>query len=120
MRLTSFLLLVVLAVGLGWCWLFLPYYIDAWKMEDVAGTAVLSWANINRARGEGVLKHGLKDREIPDYLTPENCDFYEEADGLKTVDCAWFVDVTIPVADQTRRLQFRVVKSASRDGRLVD
>lgn len=120
MRWTTFLLLLAALAGLGWCWLFGPYYVDAWKMEDVAGSAVLSWANYNKGKGEQELARGLRDREIPEYLTPQACDFYEEPEQVKTVDCAWFVDVQIPVVDQARRLKFRVVKSASRDGRLMD
>lgn len=120
MRLSSFLLLLAALAGVGWAWIFGPYYVDAWKMEDVVGTAVLSWANLNRARGEEELASGLRDREIPDYLNPQACDFYEEGSGFKTVDCAWFVDVHVPVVDQTRRLKFRVVKTANRDGRLEE
>jgi hypothetical protein len=118
MRIVSLLLLVAALAGIGWAWLFGPYWIDYYKMQDVAGSAVLSWAAFDETRGRMQLVEQLRHREIPDYITLDACRFYEEQGALKVVDCAWTADVYIPLVDQTRRLFFQVKKTATRDGRL--
>ncbi len=120
MRFTTIVLVVAVIAGLGWAWLFGPYYVDAYKMNDVAGTAVLSWAAFDEPRGRIELADQLRKREIPDYLTPEACRFYMEAGNVKVVDCQWTADVYLPLVEQARRLSFQVKKSAGTDGRLIE
>lgn len=112
-------ILLVLVAG-GWAFFFGPYYVDSLKMEDVAGSAALTWVAFDEAKGRAELAEQLRRREIPDYFTPESCRFYGAPGDQKVVDCAWTVDVYLPVVDQTRRLSFHVKKTASADGRLVD
>ncbi len=118
MRFLSYVLIVAALLGAGWAWLFGPYWVDYFKMEDVVGSAVLSWAAFDEPRGKAELAEQLRFREIPDYLTPDACRFYKDGKD-KVVDCDWTVDVPIPVVDQTRRLRFRVTQMAGPDGRLV-
>lgn len=120
MRFLTVVLIVAAVAGAGWAWLFGPYYVDAWKMQDVAGTAVLSWAAFDETRGRMELADQLRKREIPDYLTPDACKFYKEPGEVKVVDCVWTVDVYLPVVDQARRLSFQVTQAASTDGRLLE
>ena len=119
MRWMTIVLAIAAVVALVWAWLFGPYWLDYYKMQDIAGSATLSWAAFDENRGHMELADGLKKREIPAYLTPEACSFYTEAGGVKTVDCAWAVEVVIPVVEHRRRMSFRVKKSASTDGRLI-
>ena len=119
MRVLTFLLIVAAIAGIGWYAIFGSYYVDAWKMGDVAGSAAASWAAFNEEKGHYQLIDEMKRREIPDYLTPDQCTFYEDAGGVKVVDCDWYVDVYPPMVEP-RRLKFKVVRAASPDGRLEE
>lgn len=119
MRFLTVVLLAALAAGIGWGVIFGPYYIDAWKMEEVAGSAAASWAAYNEEKGRYQLIDEMKRREIPEYLTPDKCNFYEDADQSKIVDCNWYVDVYPPLVEP-RRLKFHVTRAAGPDGRLVE
>lgn len=118
MKLLTPVLIIAALLGLGWCYYFGPYYIDAYKMKDVAGTAAISWAAFNEEKGHNELGQELKRREIPEYLTVENCSFYERPGDVKVVECTWYVDVYLPFTETARRLSFRVEQSATRDGLL--
>lgn len=120
MRFLTVVLIVALAFALGWAWLFGPYWMDYFRMKDVAGSAVLSWAAFDERKGHLELETELRRREIPDYFRADSCRFYKEPGDVKVVDCAWAVDVVIPVVAQTRRLSFQVKQSATKDGRLVE
>lgn len=120
MKFLTLVLILAAAAAAGWAWFFGPYYVDAFKMEDVAGSAALSWAAFDEQRGKMELAEELRRREIPDYLTPDACKFYKQNGDEKVVDCAWTVDVYLPVIDQTRRLAFQVVQVANTDGRLAE
>lgn len=117
--LTVVLILAAVAAGL-WAWLVGPYYLDAWKMEDVAGNAVSSWAAFNEDRGRTKLRDEMRIRGVGEYITEDVCTFYEDAARVKVVDCNWYVDVEFPVVGMARRFRFRVTKSADVDGRLIE
>jgi hypothetical protein len=116
----TFVLLVLAVIGAGWCYYFGRYYLDEWKMKDIAGSAATSWANLGEQRGRDKLEEEMRRREISGYLTKEQCTFYEDPGGVKVVDCSWFVDVILPFTDSARRLRFKVTKAADADGRLED
>lgn len=118
MRFLTVVLLVALAAGAGWAWLVGPYYLDAWKMEDVVGSAALMWAAQNEDRARVQLRDEMQRRTVGPYITPDLCTFYEDPGNVKVVDCSWYVDVDIP-AMGPRRFRYRVMKSASPDGRLL-
>ena len=120
MRFLTVVLVIALAFAVGWAWLFGPYWMDYYKMKDVAGSAALSWAAFDERKGHLELEMELRRREIPDDFRADSCRFYKEPGDVKVVDCAWAVDVVIPVVAQTRRLSFQVKQSATKDGRLVE
>jgi hypothetical protein len=120
MRFLTGVLIVAGLAALAWAWLFGPYWLDYFRMKDVVGSAALSWSAFDEARGRMELAQGLRKREIPDYLTPDACDFYQDPGGIKVVDCGWTVDVMIPGLDSARRLHFDVRESVGADGRLLE
>jgi len=119
MRIASLLLMIAAAAGAGWLFFFGGAHITAWKMQDVVGSAALSWNSLGETRGRQQLEEEMRRREIPAYLTKEQCTFYEEAGGAKTVECSWFVDVHMPLVGG-RRVRFRVAKRADASGTLTD
>lgn len=120
MKVMTFLLIVAALVGAGWCWFFGTHYVQAWKMSDVVGSAALSWQSLGENRGHQQLEEEMRRREIPGYITPDMCTFYEEPDETKIVECSWFVDVYLPMVKEGRRLRFRVAKAADHSGTLTD
>lgn len=112
MRFLTLVLIVAALMGIGWAVIFGPYWIDAWKMQDVVGSAALSWDAFSEDKGRQQLLDEMKRREIPEYLTPEECTFFEEPDHSKVVDCNWYVDVYPPLIEP-RRLKFRVIRAAN-------
>jgi hypothetical protein len=120
MRIGSVILLLAVILGGGWVYFFGTHYIQAIKMEDVVGSAALSWQALGETRGHQQLGEEMRRREIPSYITPEECTFYEEPGGTKVVECSWFVDVYLPLMKEGRRLRFRVAKAASPSGDLQD
>ena len=119
MRFLTVVLLVALAAAAGWGWYFGPYFVDAWKMEDIAGTAAITWSALGEDKGHAKLSEEMRRREIPAYLTEDKCTFYEDAGQMKVVDCDWYVDVYPPLITP-RRLKFRVTKASDANGKLED
>ena len=120
MRLRNLFVVVALVAGGGWAWLFAPHFLDEVRMKDCAAQAVTNWVawnDVDRARRE--FDTEAQRRGLPDSLGSALCEFEEEDDD-RIVDCAWEVDVTIPIVDQTRRLGFHVREVAAPDGRLRD
>lgn len=114
----GFLMIVGLAFGGGWCYYFAGYYIDGYKMEDVCGTAALTWvAYADKARAQQTLGVELERRGIDENPSAEDCDFYEEGSN-KVVQCHWQVDVYPPVGG-ARRLKFDVKRIATPDSKLL-
>lgn len=120
MRFLTVVLIVALLAGVAWAVVVGPYYLDAWKMEDVAGNAAASWAAYDEQRGRTKLRDEMRIRKVGEYLTEDLCTFYEDATKVKVVDCSWYVDVEFPVIGVARRYRFRVTKSADVDGRLIE
>ncbi len=119
MKIGTLLLLVAAIVGGGWAYYFGTHEVQAYKMNDIVGTTVLTWVSLGDTRAHQKLDQELRRREMPDYITPEQCTFYEEA-GEKTVECSWVVDVYLPMVKEGRRLRYRVAKSGLANGDLVD
>ena len=120
MRLRNLVALVVVVAAIGWMVLFFPHYVDKVKMEDCATQAVTDWAawrNEEQARSK--FRKNARARDLPEHLGLELCEFLREDENF-VVECAWSVDVTIPVVDETRRLSFTVRPVAAPDGRLLD
>lgn len=118
MKIGTVLLLLAAIVGGGWSYYFGIHHVQAYKMNDVVGTAALTWVALGETRAHQKLDEELRRREIPEYVTPENCTFYEDA-GEKTVECSWVVDVYLPFVADGRRMRFRVAKTALANGELI-
>lgn len=115
----SLALAIGVIVGAGWLWLFGPYYMDAWKMENCVGDAALTWANLGIDKGKDQLRMSMDERSIGDEIDRNaNCRFYEEED-VKIVECEWEVIVDVPGLGK-RKLSFDQYAGATRDGRLAD
>lgn len=119
MKFLSVVLIVAAIIGAGWAWFFAPYYIDAWKMQDVVGSSALSWAAFTENKARIQLHDEMRRREIPDYLTEDKCTFYEDVGDVKVVDCDWYVDVYPPLMSP-RRVRFRVARAADSSGHLEE
>lgn len=105
-------------LGFGyWYTYFGPFFYDQWKMNDICGTAALSWAAFSKERGESELRLEMRRRQIGEEVVPEDCEFYEDV-GNKVVECQWQVDVMAPLLG-TRRLKLFASAAASPDNRLV-
>lgn len=111
-------MLVGVVLGIGWGALFGPHYIDYWQIDEVVGTAALSWTVFDIVRCKNDMSYEMNRMGI-ESVSIDDCSF-NEARGLKTVSCQWKVDVEIPLVGQTRRISFDVEKSAGPDGRLVE
>lgn len=111
MKFLTVVLILAAAAGAGWCYYFGPYYIDEFKMQDVVGTAALTWGAYNEERAHVELKDQMRIRGVGEYLTPEQCTFYEDVGETKVVDCDWYVDVYLPF-EAGRRIKFRVAYAA--------
>ncbi len=111
------ILLVLVALGLGWCWYFLPYYIDWWKMDSVAANAAASWGANGLPAGKTKLEEQLRDQQVPDYISSDACAFSTYGSD-RVVECAWDVIVEIPPPIGARRLSFAVSKAVESDPRL--
>ena len=112
------LMLIGVIIGLGWTWLYLPHYIEWFKMDDVVKTTALTWTAFDQTRANVTLKNEMEHREITDVI-PDDCSFADSTD-LKTVSCAWKVDIEIPLVGQHRRLRLeRTATSDMKTQRLV-
>ncbi|MSQ02508.1 MAG: hypothetical protein EXR71_11565 [Myxococcales bacterium] len=116
-NLISLLLVVGALAGGGWLKYFGPFYLDAYRMEEITESVALTWSAYTKPRAEGELVAQFRDRDI-DYITPEHCNL-EERGGEFSVSCAWQVDVYPPLI-AGRRLDFLVESVASKDRRLVE
>lgn len=120
MKSGSVVLLLLAAGGAGWMYYFGRHHLDAYLMNDVVGTSARTWESFGAVRARQKLDEELRRRNLPGYITPEQCTFAEEPGDVKLVDCAWSVDVYLPFVAEGRRLRFRVAKAVNPDGSLED
>lgn len=112
----SLTLIAALIAAGGWAIYFGAYYKDYFTMQEVTESVVLSWGAYNKTRAEAEIGTQLRRREI-DYITPEHCDFREEATE-RVFDCAWQVDVYAPLIGG-RRLDFATEARIDAQGELI-
>lgn len=101
------LMLGAFAAGAYAIWAFIPPYWTSKKMEEVVTVSILEWRDRNQMRAESQLAHELDKREIPMYIMPEDCEFWEEG-REKHVSCYWAVDVKYPLIDKRTTLEYEV------------
>ncbi len=112
MKFLTVVLIIAAAAAAGWCYYFGPYYLDEFRMNDVVGSAALSWTAYSEDRAHETLRQEMQHRGVGEYLTTEDCNFYTDVGDTKVVDCSWYVDVQLP-GNQGRRLNFRVAYAAA-------
>lgn len=100
----TFMLLTALALAYA-AWAFLPHFWVERKMDEVVTVTLLEWRDKTRKRSEDRLVKELNDREIPDYILADDCEFYEQG-GEKHLECYWAVDVKYPLVDKRTTLEF--------------
>ncbi len=111
MKFMTVVLILLATAGLGWAYYFGPYYVDYFKMHDVAATGALNWSAYNESHAREEVRMQMNQRKIGEYLTPDQCTFYQDVGDTKVVDCEWYVDVYLP-GDSGRRVNFSVVYAA--------
>lgn len=97
------LLVGLLAAGIGWGVLFGPHWIAYYKQDNCVANAALRWSDVGEDKGKIELKSCMEKAEIPSYLLPEDCRFFETPDKDKTVQCEWYVDVEVPMLGLRRQ-----------------
>jgi hypothetical protein len=109
------LLLVAVSI-VYWGVAFVPHYWVAVKMDEVVTLTTLEWRDKSKEKAIGRLDIELDKKEIPVYVLPGDCEFYEQ-EGRRHVDCYWAVDVKWLIVDKRTTLEFYVGKYL--DGRDV-
>ncbi len=94
---------------------FGPYYWDAMHMKEVARNTCITFQERGEAKGKQRLTQELYQREIPDYIVEDDCDFIEKM-GVHTVRCYWEVEQAWPFTDITRILVFDIEASRNQHG----
>ena len=111
------LLVSILAIGgVIWGSTFGPYYWDHQVMKEIARSAVLQWyATENQDKGRDRLTRLLAKRGIEDYIYPSDC-FFETRGKLRSIRCAWQVDVFYPYSDYYETLAFETTVEVNQRG----
>ncbi len=102
---------IILVLGLIFGGVFLhsfgAYYWDAEQMKEVARNACFTYQERDESRGLIRLTQELYQRDIPDYIVEDDCDFHERA-GKHTVHCHWEVEKKWPFTNIARVMVFDV------------
>lgn len=99
------ILVLLLAVGAGWAWLFGPYFWDYQVMREATAAAAREWRSTeSKDKGAFKLWHRL-DNEGMDYIFETECSFQQEGTN-RMISCAWDVDVYYPGTSYYRTLSF--------------
>lgn len=117
----SGLMLLGVAAGAYWMWLFFPHYFDAWSVDHIlqAGATSVYRANklaepqrtqefqviVDDARNKIVKQVGIRDPELTVNLN------IEEQDATMTAD--YHITVSHPMVDYRSHLHFHRVKGSN-------
>ena len=102
-------LLIAAVAAVYWGVAFLPHYWVTYKMEEVVTVSTLEWRDKSKDKAQDRLARELDKKEIPLYVLPQDCEFYEE-ENRRHVDCYWAVDVKWLLVDKRTTLEFYVGK----------
>ena len=99
---------LVALTGLWAAWAFLPPQWAARKMENVTILTLHDWNKYGKPSAVKELPKIMDEEGIPEYIWPEDCDFWEETTD-KHIDCYWEVDVMVPFTEKlVKTLEFEV------------
>jgi hypothetical protein len=109
--------IIVLALIVGGLFLhtFGAYYWDAMHMKEVARNACFTFQERDESKGLQRLTQELYQREIPDYIVEDDCDFIKKH-GKHTVRCYWEVEKAWPFTNITRVMAFEVEATRDKHG----
>lgn len=116
-QILTLLLLMVLAVGGFFAYLFVPYHIDYMNMKEVVKSSSLAWyAHVEEHAAREKFRIAMNEKGI-DYITAEDCS-WEKRNELHIVSCAWIVDVYYPGTDYFKTLEYEVGAEADQRGKV--
>ena len=113
-------LALIVAAAVYWSVAFVPHYWVTFKMEEVVTVSILEWRdkrNVDKSKER--LAHELEKKEIPLYVLPEDCDWYEE-ERRRHLACYWAVDVKWPLVSKRTTLEFFVGKYLTTNDEMRD
>ena len=112
-------LVLVLAVAVGgfFSWLFVPYYIDYMNMKEVVKSSALAWyAHLEEHAAREKFRISMNEKGI-DYITAEDC-LWQKQGEFYSVSCYWVVDVYYPGTDYFKTLEYEVGAEADQRGKV--
>lgn len=115
----TILLVLVLAAGGLWAYVFGRYYLDFYNMKEVIRSSALAWhANVSEQSGRVRLKQMLESKGI-DYVTPEDCSFTAQG-NVFTVGCSYTVWAYYPFTEYYKTLNFSFAAEVNERGVVTD
>jgi hypothetical protein len=103
-------ILIVLALAAGGVFLYTfgPYYWDAVNMNEVVRNTAITYQDRGKGRAELRLTQELEQREIPLYITEDDCKLSSRGQVFE-VKCSWVVEQAWPFTDVVRVMEFEKV-----------
>lgn len=99
-------LTLVVVVGGTIAWFELPHQWVKYKMDEVVQLSILEWRDKSLKKAEERLPREMDKKTIPNYILVDDCKFYEER-AERHLSCYWAIDVTYPLVNKVRTLEFR-------------
>jgi hypothetical protein len=114
-QLLTIFLLLALALGGFFAYLFVPYQLDYMNMREVVKGSALAWyAHVEEHASREKFRMAMNEKGI-DYITAEDCNWEKRGD-FYTVSCYWIVDVYYPGTDYYKTLEYEVSAEADQRG----
>lgn len=97
-KITTVILCLVVAAGLGIGYLFLDVWWDSEQMKTIARMSITDWEITQDKTASQVyfLRH-MEDKQIPMYIPDDACTFTETRSEGRQIYCYWETAVVIPV-----------------------
>ena len=111
----AIILVLVLIMGGLFLHAFGAYYWDAMQMKEVARNACITFQERDETKGIQRLTQELYQRDIPDYIVEDDCDFIEKM-GQHTVHCYWEVEKKWTFTNISRLMVFEVEATRDKHG----
>ena len=95
-----------------------PFVRDDVLLDRTVSAVALDWRDFGRERAMSRLQYELDHQGIGMQVGDDDCAFTEDVDGAKSVQCAWGVQVAIPLTKSSIPLAFSSVATVRPDGDL--
>lgn len=73
-----------------------PYFRDDMKLDRAVRAAALDWRDFGKEKGQTRLAYELDHEAIGLQVRDSNCQFAEESNGSRVIECAWSVQIAVP------------------------